>query len=163
MNLRGIGQSATLAINERSKALRREGRKIYGLGLGQSPFPIPQSVVDSSKCMPMKRLPARTGSSCSAHRRGRISYQERSGRHPPGSGTDRPGSKELMFLLQLVFYGEIILPSPSWVSYHPRPIFWADRFVSYIPVLKISGDLPPICWNGIVRQTMTTPNPGLSS
>ncbi|HCK22041.1 MAG TPA: aspartate aminotransferase, partial [Bacteroidetes bacterium] len=49
MNLRGIGQSATLAINERSKALRREGRKIYGMGLGQSPFPIPQSVVDSLK------------------------------------------------------------------------------------------------------------------
>ena len=31
-----------------------------------------------------------------------------------------PGSKELMFLLQLVFYGEIIVPTPCWVSYVPQ-------------------------------------------
>jgi aspartate aminotransferase len=31
-----------------------------------------------------------------------------------------PGSKELMFLLQLVFYGDIIIPSPCWVSYTPQ-------------------------------------------
>ena len=39
LNVRGLGQSATLAINERSNALRREGRRVYKLGLGQSPFP----------------------------------------------------------------------------------------------------------------------------
>ena len=31
-----------------------------------------------------------------------------------------PGSKELMFLLQLVYYGELIVPTPSWVSYTPQ-------------------------------------------
>jgi aspartate aminotransferase len=31
-----------------------------------------------------------------------------------------PGSKELMFLLQLVFYGDIIIPTPCWVSYTPQ-------------------------------------------
>jgi aspartate aminotransferase len=31
-----------------------------------------------------------------------------------------PGSKELMFLLQLVFEGDIILPTPCWVSYGPQ-------------------------------------------
>jgi aspartate aminotransferase len=31
-----------------------------------------------------------------------------------------PGSKELMFLVQLVFYGEILLPTPAWVSYLPQ-------------------------------------------
>jgi aspartate aminotransferase len=31
-----------------------------------------------------------------------------------------PGSKELMFLLQLCFYGEIIVPTPCWVSYVPQ-------------------------------------------
>lgn len=27
-----------------------------------------------------------------------------------------PGSKELMFILQLVFYGELVIRTPSWVS-----------------------------------------------
>jgi aspartate aminotransferase len=31
-----------------------------------------------------------------------------------------PGSKELMFLLQLVYYGEIVVPTPAWVSYAPQ-------------------------------------------
>ncbi len=31
-----------------------------------------------------------------------------------------PGSKELMFLLQMVYYGDLVVPSPSWVSYAPQ-------------------------------------------
>jgi aspartate aminotransferase len=31
-----------------------------------------------------------------------------------------PGSKELLFLLQLVFDGELIVPTPCWVSYVPQ-------------------------------------------
>ena len=49
LNVRGLKQSATLAINERSAALAREGRAVFRLGLGQSPFPVPQPVVDALK------------------------------------------------------------------------------------------------------------------
>ena len=31
-----------------------------------------------------------------------------------------PGSKELMFLLQLVYYGDLVIPTPCWVSYAPQ-------------------------------------------
>ncbi len=31
-----------------------------------------------------------------------------------------PGSKELMFLLQMVYYGDIVIPTPAWVSYAPQ-------------------------------------------
>ena len=37
--------SATLKINEESNRLKKEGKKIYKFGFGQSPFPIPQSIV----------------------------------------------------------------------------------------------------------------------
>ena len=40
-NVRGLGPSSTLAINERSDRLRRQGRTIFAMGLGQSPFPVP--------------------------------------------------------------------------------------------------------------------------
>ena len=49
LNVRGLAQSATLAINERSKQLLHEGRPIFRLGLGQSPFPVPESVVEELK------------------------------------------------------------------------------------------------------------------
>ncbi|MFQ5570612.1 MAG: pyridoxal phosphate-dependent aminotransferase [Rhodothermales bacterium] len=41
-----------------------------------------------------------------------------------------PGSKELIFLLQLIFDGDLVLPSPSWVTYAPqaailkKPVHW---------------------------------------
>ena len=37
--------SATLAINEKSNKLKRSGKKIYKFGFGQSPFPIPDSII----------------------------------------------------------------------------------------------------------------------
>lgn len=121
MNLRGIRPSATLAINERSKELRKQGRKIYGMGLGQSPFPIPQSVVDSLKMHAHEKdylhvigLPDLRKAVAEFHiKKDMVDIR-------PENVLIGPGSKELMFLLQLVFYGEILLPSPSWVSYHPQ-------------------------------------------
>ena len=41
--------SATLAINEESNRLKNEGKKIYKFGFGQSPFPIPESVIAALK------------------------------------------------------------------------------------------------------------------
>ena len=49
LNVRGIGQSPTLAINELSKQLRAEGKHVYRMGLGQSPFPVPSPVVEALK------------------------------------------------------------------------------------------------------------------
>jgi aspartate aminotransferase len=47
--MRGLSQSSTLAINEHCARLEREGHTIYRMGLGQSPFPVPESVVQSLK------------------------------------------------------------------------------------------------------------------
>jgi aspartate aminotransferase len=49
LNVRGLPQSATLVINEKSNELRKQGREVCKLGLGQSPFPVPQSVVEELK------------------------------------------------------------------------------------------------------------------
>ena len=46
-----------------------------------------------------------------------------------------PGTKELMFIVQLVYYGDLVIPSPSWVSYAPqariigRHIHWLETRV----------------------------------
>ena len=39
-----------------------------------------------------------------------------------------PGTKELMFLMHLSFDGEVLLPSPSWVSYKPQSIIAKNNY-----------------------------------
>ncbi len=46
-NVRGLPRSATIAINVLSNKLRGQGREIFKLGLGQSPFPVPTPVVEA--------------------------------------------------------------------------------------------------------------------
>ncbi len=47
LNVRGLAPSSTLAINEQSNELLRQGNNVYKLGLGQSPFPVPERVVEA--------------------------------------------------------------------------------------------------------------------
>ena len=119
--LRGMGRSATLAINERSDALRNEGKTVYKCGLGQSPFPVPTEVVNTLKLyahekdyLPVKGLAALREAVADFHRR-----KDHVDAQPYGVLVG-PGSKELLFLLQLAFEGEVITPTPCWVSYVPQ-------------------------------------------
>ncbi len=121
LNVRGMGPSATLAINERSAALRAAGRDVYRLGLGQSPFPVPEHVRESlarnayqKDYLAVKGLPAlREAVVDWVQRTEGLSYS-------PDNVLVGPGTKELMFLIQLVYYGDLVIPSPSWVSYAPQ-------------------------------------------
>ena len=121
LNVRGLSQSATLAINEHSNALRSEGRRIYKMGLGQSPFPVPSVVVDALKLnahekdyLPVNGLPALREAVAEFHQmKDHVDVD-------PEHVLVGPGSKELMFLLQVAFYGELLVASPSWVSYVPQ-------------------------------------------
>ncbi|MBN2009553.1 aminotransferase class I/II-fold pyridoxal phosphate-dependent enzyme [candidate division KSB1 bacterium] len=121
LNVRGIGKSPTLAINELSKQLEHEGRHIYRMGLGQSPFPVPLPVVETLRNHAHEKdylnvnglENLREAVAHFHHTKDNVDIQAR-------NVLIGPGSKELMFLLQLVYYGEIILPTPCWVSYAPQ-------------------------------------------
>ncbi len=121
LNIRGISQSPTLEINELSRKLQREGKKIYRMGLGQSPFPVPVPVVEMLKThahekdyLNVKGLEELRQAVAHFHR------QKDNLQISPDNVLIGPGSKELMFLLQLVYYGDIILTTPCWVSYEPQ-------------------------------------------
>jgi aspartate aminotransferase len=135
LNVRGLPPSATLAINERSALLGRNGRTIYRLGLGQSPFPVPDVVVQELRehahekdYLPVKGL--------HALREAVAAYQNRQNGHAYAAEDVLigPGSKELMFLLQLTYYGDLVIPMPSWVSYAPQARI-VGRNVYWIPTL----------------------------
>jgi len=133
LNIRGLTPSATLAINEKSNRMISEGREVYKLGLGQSPFPVPETVVEALRAnahqkdyLPVKGLPKL--------REAIASFNQRT-QHVNSSPDDiliGPGSKELIFILQLVYYGDLIIPTPSWVSYSPQARI-VGRHVNWVP------------------------------
>ena len=44
-----LKESSTLVINEKSKELISKGKKIFQFGFGQSPFPVPEKIVEALK------------------------------------------------------------------------------------------------------------------
>ena len=120
-NLVSLEPSATLAINEKSKDLISQGKRVFRFGFGQSPFPVPEKIVstlkenaDKKAYLPMQGLPRlrEVISNYLSKKTGSSFLKE--------NIIITPGSKEGMFLMHMVFNGDIILPAPSWVSYAPQ-------------------------------------------
>jgi aspartate aminotransferase len=151
LNVRGLEPSSTLAINERSRQLIKEGKEVFRLGLGQSPFPVPEEVVEAlrrnahqKEYLSVNGLPELRESIAAFNvRMHKVSDS-------PEDILIGPGSKELIFLLQLVYYGDLIIPTPSWVSYAPQAKI-IGRNVQWVPTqhsndLRMSPDmLEEIC------------------
>ena len=126
--IKNLKPSSTLRINEISKNLEQEGKKIYRFGFGQSPFQVPNDVVNELKN--------------NAHQNKYLSMQglnelriavskyenkKNNQNHRAENIIIGPGTKELMFLLQIVFDGEVLLPAPSWVSYAPQALISRNK------------------------------------
>lgn len=151
LNVRGLPVSATLGINEQSNKLLAGGKQVYKLGLGQSPFPVPTSVVrelqnnaHQKDYLPVKGLPALCEAVAGYYRRTQdLSFRKE-------DILIGPGSKELMFILQLVYYADLVIPTPSWVSYAPQARI-IGRQVHWIPTeasnnwLLTSAELEKLC------------------
>ena len=134
--------SATLAINEESNKLKKSGKKVYKFGFGQSPFPIPESIVSALKnnanknaYLPMQGLEA-LRSAIANHLNKNNSNDFKSEDIVIG-----PGTKELMLLMQIAFRGEVLLSAPSWVSYHPQALI-AKNKVHWIQTSSSSNWFP---------------------
>jgi aspartate aminotransferase len=119
--LKAIKPSATLAINEKSKQLQDEGRKVFRFGLGQSPFPVPRTVEEAlSKNAHQKDYLNTKG--LKALRLAVAEYHKRNnGLHFSEENIQiGPGSKELIYDILLALDAKLLLASPSWVSYEPQ-------------------------------------------
>ena len=126
--VKDLKPSSTLLINETSKKLEEQGKKIYKFGFGQSPFKVPEDVVEElknnshqNKYLPMQGL-LELRNVVAKYTSKKKNFEYKSENVVIG-----PGSKELMFLLHIIFDGEIILPAPSWVSYAPQAILGRNK------------------------------------
>jgi aspartate aminotransferase len=133
--------SATLAINEESNRLKKSGKKIYKFGFGQSPFPVPESVISALKAnankhtyLPMQGLEELRLAIADDLNKVNNNFNKE-------DIVIGPGTKELMFLTQIAFQGEILLPAPSWVSYQPQALI-AKNKVHWIQTTSNSNWFP---------------------
>ena len=119
--VRDMEISPTLEIHQLTRDLEKEGKTIYKLGFGQSPFPVPEIVIDSLRqhasqrtYLPVKGLDELRETIANK-------YSKALGRPVRASQIIiGPGSKELIYIFQLAFGGMVILPTPSWVTYRPQ-------------------------------------------
>ena len=126
--VKNLELSSTLRINEVSKKLELEGKKIYKFGFGQSPFEVPDDVVNELKnnAYQNKYLPMQ-GLSELRNAISKYSNATKNQNYKPENIIIGPGTKELMFLLQLLFDGDVLLPAPSWVSYAPQALLSRNK------------------------------------
>lgn len=131
-HLNQLERSATLAINERSAEMAADGQTIYRFGFGQSPFPVPDSIVAAlqdnafrKNYLPVEGLLELREAIAEFHQEvDQINIE-------PEGVLVGPGSKELMFTLQMAIAGSTLIPSPCWVSYVPQANL-VQRFNQYI-------------------------------
>ena len=126
--INNLKPSSTLLKNEESKKLEKKGKKIFKFGFGQSPFDIPEDIVEElknnahqNKYLPMQGLPELRSTIA------KYMSKEKNYEYDADQIIIGPGSKELMFLLHILFDGDVILPSPSWVSYAPQALIGRNK------------------------------------
>jgi aspartate aminotransferase len=126
--VKNLQPSSTLKINETSKELEIEGKKIFKFGFGQSPFQVPIDIVNElknnahqNKYLPMQGLKELRDTVA------KYTSKKKNYNYTFKNVIIGPGSKELMFLLHVLFDGNIILPAPSWVSYAPQAIIGRNK------------------------------------
>ncbi|GIR62539.1 MAG: aminotransferase [Alphaproteobacteria bacterium] len=134
---RNTEPSSTLRINEISNKLLDEGKNVYKFGLGQSPFPVPEILIETLKknahqkdylnvsgLLKLREVVAKYHS-----KKNLYNYSE-------DNVIIGPGSKELIFQCQMVTEMPLLLPKPSWVSYEPqakilkKDVNWIDTSIS---------------------------------
>ncbi|MFQ5576935.1 MAG: pyridoxal phosphate-dependent aminotransferase, partial [Anaerolineae bacterium] len=113
--------SSTLAINARVSELEAEGRHVLQLGFGEARFPVHPRVLAALKehatarsYLPVSGLPGLRRTVADYYRR-RFQINADPARVIVGSG-----SKSLLFAALYALEGDVVLPTPSWVSYETQ-------------------------------------------
>jgi aspartate/methionine/tyrosine aminotransferase len=133
--LRGLKASPTLTINDRIKEMMAAGREVFHMGFGESRFPVHPQLAQALRDNVSKRsylpslgiLPLRQAIA--------DFYAERLNLDVAAEQVIiGPGSKSLLYAVMLALDGDVILPTPAWVSYS------SQAKLSSRPILEVPMD-----------------------
>jgi len=132
--------SPTLAADAMVASLRAEGRPVYHMGFGQAPFPAPpriaaalQDFAHEKHYMPVAGLP---------ELRHAVAKHQCALAGIDSDGVDvlvAPGSKLILYAVQMAISGDLVLPVPSWVSYQPQAAMLGQQTIPLATRLDDQG------------------------
>lgn len=119
---KGLEHSPTLWLNEKVGSIRAEGQQVFHMGFGQSPFPVVERLKESLSNQAYRKdyVPS---AGLGELREVVKSYFIKTHGADYIDGADvivAPGSKLILYGLQMAIEGDLIMPVPSWVSYAPQ-------------------------------------------
>jgi len=122
-DLQNYTGASNLAFNEKIKNLKGAGADIVHFGFGQSPFPIPQVMVDRLKdfahindYLSVAGIEELRVEICRMHKDwDNLSLD-------PDRLIVAPGSKSLLHLVMAVYGGSVWLAAPAWTTYFPQSV-----------------------------------------
>ena len=143
--LKHVEASQTLLINEQSRLMQSEGRKIYKFGFGQSPFPPPDHVVEALQQQakhnyysPVQGDPELCEKIAQFHSQmQKLDIQAK-------DVLVATGSKILIFNIMASFTkASILIPAPAWVSYEPQAKLLGHEIVRILSNYKSHWRITP--------------------
>lgn len=113
--------SPTLAINERVSQLWAAGQTVYHMGFGESRFPVHPKLV-AALAANIQRISYPPTAGIAELRSAVASFYQRHFAIDADAGQVivGPGSKPLIFAALMALDADVLLPTPSWVSYAPQ-------------------------------------------
>ncbi len=113
--------SPTLAINEQVQRMWADGETVYHLGFGESRFPVHPKIQEALRANVHQKSYLAGQGLFELREAAARAYSRRLGLDiAPDQVIIGPGSKSLIFAVQLALDAPLILPTPSWVSYEPQ-------------------------------------------
>lgn len=155
--------SPTLAANELVAEKRANGEEIIHLGFGESPFPVPDRLIAAlqqqahlKQYLPTTGLPQLRVAVAEYYReRTDIDIEQ-------FDVIIAPGSKLILYALQMAVAGDLLLPVPSWVSYEPQAKMLGTEVIKIATRLDSDGYHldPSVLEETIIQARSQGRNPG---
>ena len=125
-NIAELRESVTIAVSQRAKALKAEGREVIDLGAGEPDFETPEPIRRAAQIAIDRGATRYTAVEGIIPLREAIATQAAAvyggdGRIGAGDVVVSTGSKQSLYNACLVLFGpgdEVLVPTPSWTSYY---------------------------------------------
>ena len=113
--------SPTLQANEIVSRRRASGQQVLHMGFGQSPFPVPERLQRSLRSGVHRNEYLATAGMPELREKVAEYYKNKIGLNTAQFDVFiAPGSKLILYALQMAIEGDLLMPVPSWVSYAPQ-------------------------------------------
>ncbi|SMY00997.1 pyridoxal phosphate-dependent aminotransferase [Brevibacterium linens] len=154
--------SATLAINETLQAKKAAGEKVLHLGFGEAGLPVPDDVLSCLQNAAGQNSYGAVVGSMDARAEAAGWFSRRDSPTSAEQIIFAPGSKPLLFALLSVLEGDLVLPTPAWVSYAAQAEM-VNKTLLRVPIPSEAGGVPDpdLLEDALKKHLAAGGNPGV--